>query len=55
MARFSAGFFTGSKQASPSASQLTQAFITAFRRFWQIFEPVTSAATFCSSFTFQSM
>ena len=53
--RFSAGFFSGSKQASPSASQFTQAAITALRRFWQILEPVTRAATFCSSFTFQLM
>ena len=49
ISRFSAGFFSGSKQASPSASQFTQAFMTAFRCFWTIFEPVTSAATFCSS------
>ena len=55
MARLRAGFFAGSKQASPSASQLTQAFMMALRRRWQILEPVTRAATFCSSFTFQSM
>ncbi len=55
MARFRAGFFAGSKQSSPGPSQLTQAFMMAFRCFWTILEPVTSAATFCSSFTFQSM
>ena len=32
-----------------------QAFMMALSRRWQILEPVTSAATFCSSFTFQSM
>ena len=47
--RFSAGFFSGWKQSSPEPSQLTQAFSTALRCFWLILEPVTSAATFCSS------
>ena len=55
ISRFSAGFFSGWKQSSPEPSQLTQAFSTALRCFWLILEPVTSAATFCSSFTFQSM
>ncbi len=52
---FSAGFFSGSKQASPSASQFTQAFMMALRCLFASFDPVTRAATFCSSFTFQSM
>ena len=55
ISRRSAGFFSGSKQSSPEPSQFTQAFSTAFRCFWLILEPVTSAATFCSSFTFQSI
>src|SRR6266702_1491696 len=55
ISRFSAGFFSGWKQSSAEPSQFTQAFSTALRCFWLIFEPVTSAATFCSSFTFQSM
>ena len=33
----------------------TQAFITAFMAFLTILEPVTSEATFSSSFTFQSI
>ena len=36
-------------------SQFTHAFSIKFRCFAQILEPVTSAATFFSSFTFQSM
>src|SRR5262252_6861255 len=55
ISRRSTGFLSGSKQSSPEPSQLTQAFITALRCFWLIFEPVTSAATFCSSTTFQLM
>ncbi len=55
ISRFSAGFFSGSKQASPSASQFTQAFMMALRCLLASFEPVTRAATFCSSRTFQSM
>ena len=55
ISRFSAGFFSGRKQSSPSPSQLMQAFITALRCFWLIFEPVTRLATFCSSITFQLM
>src|SRR5437667_449282 len=39
----------------PEPSQLTQAFNTALRCFWLSLEPVTRAATFCSSFTFQSI
>ncbi len=53
IARLSAGFFFGSKQSPSGPSQLTQARITAPRNFSLIFEPVTSAATFCSSITFQ--
>src|SRR3954447_8796425 len=52
ISRRSAGFFSGSKQSSPEPSQLTQAFSTALRCFWSILDPVTRAATFCSSFTF---
>ncbi len=55
MARFRAGFFFGSKQSPSGPSQLTQARITAPRNFSFILEPVTSAATFCSSITFQLM
>src|SRR5215470_9465661 len=55
ISRRSTGFLSGSKQSSPEPSQLTQAFITALRCFWLILEPVTSAATFCSSTTFQLM
>ena len=55
ISRRSTGFFSGSKQSSPEPSQFTQAFRMARRCFWLIFEPVTSAATFCSSVTFQSM
>ncbi len=46
---------SGSKQASPSASHWVQAFITSVRCLETTLEPVTRAATFCSSFTFQSM
>src|SRR3981189_1178031 len=53
--RRNTGFFSGSKQSSPEPSQFTQAFRISLRCFWLIFEPVTSAATFCSSITFQSM
>src|SRR6185295_10571846 len=53
--RFSAGLHLGSKQPSPSASQLTQALRMALSRSERILEPVTSAATFCSSITFQLM
>ncbi len=57
------GLRAGSKQRSSrlpsvaplSRSQLTQAFMMALRRFWQMREPVTRAATFCSSRTFQVM
>ena len=49
---FSAGFLFGSKQLSPSASQLWQAFIILLRCFEHIFDPVTMDATFCSSVTF---
>ena len=55
ISRFRAGFLFGSKQSSLSAEQLTQAFMIAFRCRATILEPVTSAATFCSSFTFQSI
>ena len=55
MAFLSAGFFSGLKQSSPGPSQFTQARSTAPRCFLLIFEPVTRAATFCSSRTFQSM
>ena len=53
--RFSAGFLSMAKQSSPGPSQLTQALMIALR--WRLtsFEPATSAATFCSSLTFQSM
>ena len=51
--RLSAEFLAGSKQSSPSPSQFTHAFMIAVRCFWQAFEPATSAATFCSSSTFQ--
>ena len=49
------GFFSGSKQASPSPWQLTQAFRIAFRCFCSAFDPATRQATLSSSFTFQSM
>ncbi len=39
----------------PSALTIWQALRTALRRWAQIFEPVTIAATFCSSITFQSI
>ena len=55
ISRFKAGFFSGEKQSSPEPSQFTQAFMMARRCFWLILEPVTSAATFCSSITFQSI
>jgi aspartate aminotransferase len=46
---------SGSKQSLFSPSQFTHALRIALRCFWQMREPVTRAATFCSSFTFQSM
>ena len=55
ISRFSAGLRLGSKQSPPSPSQLTQALRMALSRSARIFEPVTSAATFCSSLTFQLM
>src|ERR1700720_3459484 len=55
ISRRSAGFLSGSKQSSSEPSQLTQALRIALRCLWLILEPVTSAATFCSSSTFQSM
>ena len=53
--RFKAGFMSTLKQSSPEPSQLTQARKIAFRCRLTTFEPAASAATFCSSFTFQSM
>jgi len=55
IAFFGTGFFSGSKQSSPEPSQFTQALRTDLRCFWLMREPVTRAATFCSSFTFQLM
>ena len=55
ISRFRAGFFSGSKQSSPGPSQLRQARSTALRWRRVSLEPVTRAATFSSSFTFQSM
>jgi hypothetical protein len=56
IARFSAGLVLGSKQASLSAFAIHAGLHdVALRCFWQIFEPVTKAATFCSSRTFQLM
>ncbi len=55
ISRFKAGFSFGSKQAPLAAVQFTQAFMIALRCLATILEPVTRAATFCSSFTFQSI
>ena len=53
--RFSAGFFSTLKQSSPEPWQLTQALRIAFKWRLTTLEPAASEATFCSSFTFQSM
>ncbi len=55
ISRLSAGLMSGLKQSSPGPSQLTQARMIALRCFLTIFDPVTSAATFSSSLTFQSI
>ena len=55
IAAFSPGFFAGSTASAGAPSQAPTAASTAFSRSWCSLQPATSAATFCSSRTFQLM
>jgi len=55
IAAFSAGFFSGSTESSDDPSQVRIAEKMSFSRAECSFDPATSAATFCSSITFQLM